>query len=171
MSRSARRYRVARPPDAACAEHLDLRTTGRHHPHAAGGRAFWLVAFVFLVVLVGTTVPAPLYVIYQAEWGFSAGVLTLVFAIYSAGVLTALLVFGRLSDEVGRTRVLRAALAVAVVSTLVFVFATGVAMLMRRRGSSPASRPGLTQGTATAALAELEPRHDIRRAALVSAVR
>ena len=29
---------------------------------------------------------------------------------------------------------------------------------------------GLTQGTATAALAELEPRHDVRRAALVGAV-
>ena len=71
--------------------------------------------------------PAPLYVIYQSKWGFSAGVLTLVFAIYSAGVLTALLVFGRISDEVGRTRVLGAALAVAIASTLVFVFATGVA--------------------------------------------
>ena len=143
----------ARPPDAACAEHLDLRTTGRHHPHAAGGRAFWLVAFVFLVVLVGTTVPAPLYVIYQSKWGFSAGVLTLVFAIYSAGVLTALLVFGRISDEVGRTRVLGAALAVAIVSTVVFVFATGVPMLMLGRLLSGFAA-GLTQGTATAALAE-----------------
>ena len=159
----------ARPPDAACAEHLDLRTTGRHHPHAAGGRAFWLVAFVFLVVLLGTTVPAPLYVIYQSKWGFSAGVLTLVFAIYSAGVLTALLAFGRISDEVGRTRVLGAALAVAIVSTVVFVFATGVPMLMLGRLLSGFAA-GLTQGTATAALAELEPRHDVRRAALVSAV-
>ena len=58
------------------------------------------------MLLLGTTVPAPLYVVYQAGWGFSAGVLTLIFAVYSAGVLTALLVFGRLSDEIGRTRVL-----------------------------------------------------------------
>ena len=83
--------------DAPCVEHLDLRTSARHHAHrVAGATAFWFVAFTFLVVLVGTTVPAPLYVIYQGEWGFSAGVLTLVFAIYSAGVLTALLGFGRL---------------------------------------------------------------------------
>lgn len=157
----------ARVPDRPCAEHLDLRTTHRHHPHrAAGAYAFWLVALVFLVVLVGTTVPAPLYVIYQGKWGFSAGVLTLVFAIYSAGVLSALLVFGRLSDQIGRTRVLLLALAAAFASTLVFVFARDVAMLMVARLLSGFAA-GLTQGTATAALAELEPAHDIRRAALV----
>ena len=158
----------ARPAEAACTDHLDLRTTARHHPHAAGARAFWLVAFAFSVVLLGTTIPAPLYVIYQGEWGFSAGVLTLVFAIYAAGVLTALLLFGRVSDEVGRTRVLGAALAVAVASTVVFLLANGVATLMVARLLSGFAA-GLTQGTATAALAELEPRHDVRRAALVSA--
>jgi MFS family permease len=119
-------------------------------------------------VLVGTTVPAPLYVLYQAKWGFSAGVLTLVFAIYSAGVLTALLVFGRFSDQVGRTRVLLGALAVAVVSTLLFVFASGVGMLLVARLLSGFAA-GLTQGTAPAALAELEPSGNIRHAALTAA--
>jgi MFS family permease len=157
------------PLDRPCVEQLDLRTTRRHHPHPLGqARAFWLVAFAFMVVLIGTTVPAPLYVVYQAKWGFSAGVLTLVFAIYSAGVLAALLVFGRLSDEIGRTRVLLGALVVAVASTLVFVFATGVGMLLAARLLSGFAA-GLTQGTATAALAELEPTHDIRRSALVGA--
>ena len=153
-------------PDHPCSEHLDLRTTGRHHPHpVARARAFWLVAFVFTVILLGTTVPTPLYVVYQAEWGFSAGVLTLIFAIYAAGVLTALLLCGRLSDEIGRTRVLLAALAVATVSTLVFLFATGIVMLFVARLLSGFAA-GMAQGTATAALAELEPKHDIRRAAL-----
>src|SRR6478736_3898180 len=93
-------------PDGPCFEHLDLSTTRRHHPHrAAPARAFWLVAFAFTVLLLGTTLPTPLYVVYQARWGFSSGMLTLIFAIYSAGVLTALLVCGRLSDEIGRTRV------------------------------------------------------------------
>jgi MFS family permease len=165
VARAVRAVELDRP----CFDHLDLRTTERHHPHKLAGRAaFLLVAFVFLVVLVGTTVPAPLYVIYQAKWGFSAGVLTLVFAIYSAGVLVALLGFGRLSDEIGRTRVLLAALAVAVASTLLFVFAAGVGMLLAGRLLSGFAA-GLTQGTATAALAELEPSHNVRRAALTSA--
>ena len=139
----------------------------RHHPHVARPSAFWLVALTFTILLFGVTLPTPLYVVYQAQWGFAAGVLTLVFAIYSLGVLAALLFFGRLSDQIGRKRVLLAALAVAVASTIGFLLANGVAVLLVARFLSGFSA-GLTQGTATAALAELEPSHDPRRAALVS---
>lgn len=157
------------PRDGPCIDHLDVRTTRLHRPHPlAAGRAFWLVAAAFLVLLLGTTIPAPLYVVYQGKWHFSAAVLTLIFAVYSAGVLAALLFFARLSDQVGRTRVLLAAFAVAGVSTLVFLFADGVAKLLVARLLSGVAA-GLTQGTATAALAELEPNHDLRRAALVGA--
>ena len=160
---------AARVHDPSCGANLDLRITGRHDPHrAAGAWAFWLVALTFTVLLIGTTVPAPLYVLYQAKWGFSAGVLTLVFAVYSVGVVTSLLLFGRLSDELGRTRILFAALAVAGASTLFFLFANGVTMLLVARLLSGLAA-GLTQGTATAALAELEPSHDVRRAALTGA--
>jgi len=154
--------------DTPCVEHLDLRTTTRHHhhPHLARPGAFWLVAVAFTILLFGVTLPTPLYVVYQAEWGFTAGVLTAVFAIYAAGVLTALLVFGRLSDQVGRKRVLGAAVVVAAASTLVFFLANGVAALLLARLLSGFAA-GLTQGTATAALAELEPHHDQRRAALI----
>jgi MFS family permease len=156
-------------PDLACVEHLDLRTTGRHHPHRlAPARAFWLVALAFTIILLGTNVPTPLYVLYQAKWGFSAGVLTIVFAIYAAGVVIALLICGRVSDEVGRIPVLLGALTAAGASTLVFVFATGISMLLVARLLSGLAA-GLTQGTATAALAELEPSGDVRRASLTSA--
>jgi MFS family permease len=154
--------------DVSCVEHLDLRTTHRHHPHhLARPGAFWLVGFAFVILLFGVTLPTPLYVVYQTKWGFQAGTLTLVFAIYAAGVLTALLVFGRLSDEIGRKPVLLTAVAVAVTSTIIFLLATGVAMLLVARLLSGFAA-GLTQGTATAALAELEPRRDQRRAALFS---
>ena len=59
------------------------------------------------------------------------------------------------------------ALAIAVTSTLVFVFATGVGMLLLARLLSGLAA-GLTQGTATAALAELEPSGNLRRAAPVA---
>jgi len=152
---------------ASCVEHLDLRITSRHHPHhIARPDAFWLVALSFTILLFGVTLPTPLYVVYQAKFGFSPGVLTAIFGIYAAGVLTALLVFGRLSDQIGRKRVLIAAVAVAAASTVVFFSATGVASLFIARLLSGLAA-GLTQGTATAALAELEPRHDQRRAALI----
>jgi MFS family permease len=120
------------------------------------------------VILLGSTVPTPLYVLYQAKWDFSAGVLTLVFASYAVGVVAALLLFGRVSDAMGRTRVLLLALGVAAASTLTFVFAGGVALLLVARVLSGVAA-GLTQGTALAALAELEPNHDLKRAALIGA--
>jgi MFS family permease len=153
--------------DASCVAHLDLRVTRRHHPHLAHRPdAFWLCAVAFVILLFGVTLPTPLYVVYQAKWGFTSGVLTAVFAIYAAGVLTALLVFGRLSDQIGRKAVLFAAVGVAAASTIVFFLADGVASLFIARLLSGFAA-GLTQGTATAALAELEPHHDQRRAALV----
>jgi MFS family permease len=72
----------------------------------------------------GTTVPSPLYAVYQARLGFSEFTLTLTFGVYAIALLVALLVFGRLSDFIGRRRVIAAALALQVCSTVMFVTAT-----------------------------------------------
>ena len=47
--------------------------------------AFWLLAFVFAATMLGTTLPTPLYDIYQAQWHFSAAIVTVIFAVYAAG--------------------------------------------------------------------------------------
>ena len=44
--------------------------------------AFWLLSYAFLILFVGTTIPTPLYRVYQEELHFSSGTLTLIFAIY-----------------------------------------------------------------------------------------
>jgi hypothetical protein len=72
--------------------------------------AFWLLALVFAATTLGTTLPTPLYVIYQARWHFSSAMVTVTFAVYAAGVLAALLLAGRSSDQAGRKPVLAAAL-------------------------------------------------------------
>ena len=46
--------------------------------------AFWLLALVFAVTMLGTTLPTPLYDIYQAQWHFSAAIVTVTFAVYAA---------------------------------------------------------------------------------------
>jgi MFS family permease len=66
--------------------------------------AFWLIAYVFAATMLGTTLPTPLYVIWQSQWHFSSGVITLIFAVYAAGVLAALILAGRASDQVGAGR-------------------------------------------------------------------
>ena len=68
--------------------------------------AFWLLAFVLAATMLGTTLPTPLYDIYQAQWHFSAAMVTVIFAVYAAGVLAALLLAGRSSDQAGRKPVL-----------------------------------------------------------------
>ena len=64
--------------------------------------AFWLIAYVFAATMLGTTLPTPLDVIWESQWHFSSGTVNLIFAVYAAGVLSALVFAGRASDQVGR---------------------------------------------------------------------
>ena len=127
--------------------------------------AFWLLALVFAATMLGTTLPTPLYVIYQARWHFSSAMVTVTFAVYAAGVLAALLLAGRSSDQAGRKPVLAAALGLSALSTAVFVLAPDLGALLAARIMSGLSA-GLMTGTATAALTELVPSG--RRASLVA---
>lgn len=136
----------------------------RRLPRAA---AFWLVAYTIVVALLGSTLPTPLYVVYQGRWHFSTGLLTAIYATYSAGVLVALLAGGHLSDVIGRRRVLLPAALLAGVSSVLFILAHGVAWLFAARLVAGLA-VGLCTGAGTAALADLHPRHDTRRAALVA---
>jgi MFS family permease len=109
---------------------------------------------MFAVTILGTSLPAPLYAIYQRQWHFSAGVVTLIFAVYGVAVLAVLLLAGRASDQVGRKPVMAAALASSAVSTIVFILAANVGWLFVGRIFSELSA-GLIIGAATAALTEL----------------
>ncbi|MGH9130007.1 MAG: MFS transporter [Acidimicrobiales bacterium] len=154
--------------DQPCVETLDVRLGSDHHPHPAPrALAFWLVAVAFAVAMLGTTLPTPLYVIYQAQWHFAAGVTTVVYAMYALGVLISLLFLGRVSDQIGRRPVWAGALALAAVSTVIFILATDVAMLMVARALSGLAA-GVVTGTATAALSELVRDGNGRRAALIA---
>ena len=129
--------------------------------------AFWLLAFVFAATMLGTTLPTPLYVIYQAQWHFSAALVTVIFAVYAAAVLAALLLAGRSSDQAGRRPVLAAALGLSALSTVAFIFAPGPGVLLAGRVLSGLSA-GLMTGTATATLTELIPASAGRRASLTA---
>jgi MFS family permease len=157
-----------RIPDQPCADCLGHSIAAELRRLAVPRQvAFWLLAFVFTVTMLGTTLPTPLYVIYQAQWHFSAGLVTVVFAVYAAGVLAALLLAGQSSDQAGRKPVLGAALVSSALSTVVFILAPNVGVLLAGRILSGLSA-GLMTGTATAALTELVPASASRRASLVA---
>ena len=129
--------------------------------------AFWLMAAAFSLAMLGTTLPTPLYVLYQGQLGFSALMITVIFAVYAAGVLASLLFFGRASDALGRRRVLLPGLAFSALSAAAFLLAHGLALLFVGRVLSGISA-GIFTGTATATLVDLAGEGQAARATLVA---
>lgn len=121
------------------------------------GTSFALLVFANVLMMAATSAPSPIYPLYLERWGFSVTTLTVVFAVYVAGLLGALLTVGSLSDHLGRRPVLVASLLVAAASTAIFWTADGVISLVLARIVQ-----GIATGTATGALAaglvEFSPR-------------
>jgi len=111
------------------------------------GSAFVLLASLVMSYLAASTAPSPLYGLYRDAWGFSALVLTFVFAVYAFALLGGLLVFGALSDYLGRRPVLLVALGLELGSLVLFWHATSVGWLVAAR-----LLQGLATGIATATL-------------------
>jgi predicted MFS family arabinose efflux permease len=118
---------------------------------------------------MGTNIPSPLYGVYASEWGFSEGVITLIFAVYCLVLIASLLIFGRLSDQIGRRPVVLAALLMIAAGSLLFALAQSVGWLLSARAVQGIA-VGMLSGAATAALAELHPGGDRRKAALAATV-
>jgi MFS family permease len=110
-------------------------------------RGFWTFAAVLVVLFMGAGAPTPLYVVYERRYGFSAIVLTLVFAVYVVSLLATFVVAGRLSDHIGRKPVLLLALLVNLLSAAVFLLADATGWLLVARAVQ-----GVAVGLATAAL-------------------
>jgi Major Facilitator Superfamily len=142
-------------------------TTRRHTP---GRRAATIgAAYAFFVTMVGTTLPTPLYPIYEARFGFSELIVTVVYATYAIGVFIALLLLGQSSDEVGRRPVLFVGLAFAAASSIVFLLASALGPLLVGRVLSGLSA-GIFTGTATAALVDFAPENEPGRGTLIATV-
>ncbi len=120
------------------------------------------VASIITVAFLGSVLITPLYSLYQHKFGFSEITLTLIYAVYVVGNVAALLLFGQISDQVGRKRVALAALGVAAIGALLFLSAHSTAQLFVGRLLIGIA-VGIASGTATAWLAELYGRS--RRAA------
>ncbi|MFF4343287.1 MFS transporter [Kitasatospora sp. NPDC001540] len=113
-------------------------------------------AAAFAVCMAGTTLPTPLYGLYQERIGFSELMVTVVFAVYALGVIGVLLLVGNVSDAVGRRPVLLVGLGCAAASAVVFLAEQGLAWLFAGRLLSGFAA-GLFTGTATAYVLELAP--------------
>jgi MFS family permease len=139
-------------------------------PTPARQRFGWiLLAYAFAVIMLGTTLPTPMYALYADRMHFTVLTTTVIFATYAVGVLGALLLFGRWSDALGRRPVLLAGAGFALVSAVVFLIADDVPLLLVGRLLSGLSA-GIFTGTATAAVVEAAPVGQRDRATAVATI-
>ncbi|AYG04519.1 MFS transporter [Gryllotalpicola protaetiae] len=128
----------------------ESRTAGRAAHHAG----FWIIAVAFLFAMAFSTVPTPLYPIYEQRDGFPGYVVTIVFAAYAVGVMVALYLAGHVSDWLGRRRIVLAAVGVEALAAVMFLFWNDLSGLLVARFVSGVGI-GMLTATATAYLAEL----------------
>jgi MFS family permease len=136
--------------------------TGASPPSSGSARprrwvAFWVAGATLTLFFSGSTAPSPLYTIYQAKFGFSAAVLTVIFAVYAIAVLAAVLPAGQLSDQVGRRPVIIFGLALQMVAMAMFLVANEVALLFVARILQGIS-VGVVTGALSALLVDLQGR-------------
>jgi MFS family permease len=127
------------------------------------------MAYAFAAIMVGTTLPTPMYALYAEHMHFAVLTTTVIYSTYAGGVLFALLAFGRWSDSLGRRPVLLAGVVFAISSAVVFLLANSVPTLLVGRVLSGLSA-GIFTGTATAAVIEAAPENWRTRAAAVATV-
>jgi MFS family permease len=82
------------------------------------------VTAAFSAMLLSANLATPLYAVWARQFGFSTAVLALIFAVYALVLIPALLLFGQLSDRLGRRPVIGIGL--------------GLAWHLRDRGQPPA---------------------------------
>lgn len=121
------------------------------------------------VMMAGASAPSPFYPDLQQEIGFSAAMLTAIFAVYTVALLASLLVTGSLSDHVGRRPVISAGFALLAISLVMFWQAQSVSALMWARVLQGVAA-GMLLSAISAAVVDLEPRHRPGSAAVWNSV-
>ena len=96
-------------------------TSSTARPAVDGARGLWVGLFA---VAFGTNVPTPLLLAYRDRLDFSATTLTLLFAVYAAGLVPALLLAGPWSDRRGRRPVVLPFVVLSAVASLVLMGAS-----------------------------------------------
>ncbi len=118
--------------------------------------AFGLLTSILVSLLASSSAPTPLYATYQARWGFSAVTITVIFGVYAVAVLASLLVFGSLSDHVGRRPMLLGGLVIQAGVMVVFATASGLPVLLAARVAQGLAT-GAAVGAIGAGLVDLHP--------------
>ena len=118
-----------------------------------GTRVLLVISCVFITMLA-VNLEVPLYQTYARTSGYGTGSTSFVFAAYVLGLLPTIVLFGGVSDRIGRKRTLIVALLCALAATLVMMISPTMPALFLARVLQGIG-VGLSLGTGTAYLMEL----------------
>jgi MFS family permease len=139
------------PPDSAYPS-----TVPATRPHVS---AFWVVAFAFMIVMAFATLPSPLYGLYRERDHLSAFTVTIVYAIWAAGTIAALIAVPFIAERIGRRGVMLTAVATMMAAAGELAAWKALSGLLLGRLLTGMS-VGLAAGTAITYLIELRLRAD-----------
>jgi len=120
---------------------------------------FWAVAFAFLIVMAFATLPSPLYGLYRERDGLSTLTITIVYAIWAASTIAALIAVPYIAQRIGRRGVMRASVTTMIAAAAVLAAWKALPGLLVGRLLTGVS-VGLAAGTAITYLIELRIRAD-----------
>ena len=134
-------------------EPADVRSAPRRRALLGSRGTFWSAAAVLALCLWSSGAPSVLYPLYAQRWELTPAVTTAVFGTYPLALILTLVLFGGMSDLIGRRRAMMIGVALIALSAIVFAAATGVGFLFAGRVLQGAGT-GLALGAASAALVE-----------------
>ncbi|HDR9497110.1 TPA: MFS transporter [Burkholderia cepacia] len=129
--------------------------------------SFWVSAGVVAHTLWTSAAPAMTYRLYSREWHLTSTTTAEIFAIYPIVVVGVLVLFGGLSDQIGRRATMLLGLGASFLGALILALAPDVSWLFVARAFMGIG-VGLTAGPSTAAVVEFNEGSTPRRATVVA---
>ena len=131
--------------------------------------SFGLVVGAQVLLFAGSNLPTPLFPIYEQQYGFGSGVVTLLFGVYVGVLIPALVLLGPIADRIGRRPLLVSGIALTTVSSASFAAARGTEWLFAGEiiyGIGAA----LVMSCVSVTIRELHPSQHIPSASLAASV-
>ena len=118
--------------------------------------AFALVVIAQTLLLAASNFPTPLFPVYERQYGFGSGTVTLLFGVYVLVLIPSMLTLGRLTDRIGRRPVLTAGIAITALSSVAFAGARNLGWLFAGEIIYGIAA-GMVMSAASVAIRELHP--------------
>ncbi|MCH5585750.1 MFS transporter [Shimazuella sp. AN120528] len=118
--------------------------------------AFWIVAWVISISLWSSAAPSIVFPVYASFWHLSKAVTTGIYATYPVVLVLVLVLFGNISDYIGRRNTLLIGLSFLFIGALIFALAPSMIWLFIGRVFQGIG-VGLTSGSGAAALVDFNP--------------